>query len=230
MAGRGKALAVDEKRGRSRFRTREAMDFDPSPTILSSQEEVVEYLEKYPGSLPSGIVVEWCPFETNVRIPPPEGGMYFQPQVLVLMVHLPLTDFVRQVPAYYNVVPTQLMLGAWRTILGFEALCVDFAAASYSLEDFTTCYLMQRLLSVVCSFSPGGTRLKLIVNLSDSDHEWNSTIVFWDAAIENDCGNVLTSWSTGAFAYGSELISAESEKWAKKLYQIEYDKHNWSGC
>jgi len=118
------------------------MDFDPSPTILRSQEEVVEYLEKYRGSLPFGIVVEWCPSETNVRIPPLEGGMYYHLQVLVLMAHLSLTDFVRQVLACYNVAPTQLMLGAWRTILGFEAICVNFAAASYSLEDFTTCYSM----------------------------------------------------------------------------------------
>jgi len=36
------------------------------------------------------------------------------------------------------------------------------------------------------------------------------------------------SWSMGAFTYGSELVSVESEKWAKKLYQVEYDKRNWS--
>jgi len=37
-------------------------------------------------------------------------------------------DRSHQVLAFYNVAPTQLMLGAWRMILGYEALCVDFAA------------------------------------------------------------------------------------------------------
>jgi len=57
-------------------------------------------------------------------------------------VHLSLTDFVLQVLAYYNVAPTQLMTGAWLTILGYEAFCVDFIAPSCSLDDFTTFYVM----------------------------------------------------------------------------------------
>ena len=28
--------------------------------------------------------------------------------------------------------------------------------------------------------------------------------------------------------HGGELVSKESKRQAKKLYQIEYDKHNWS--
>ena len=165
MAGRGKAPAVDEKTGRSRFRTREAIDFNPSSTILYSQE-VIEYLEKYRGSLPSGIV-EWCLPETNVRIHPLEGGVYFHPKVLALRVHFSLTDFIRQMLAYYNVTPTQLTPSAWRMIMGFEALCMDFTTATYSHEDFATCYLMRRLPSEVCSFNPRGSQPKLIVNLPD---------------------------------------------------------------
>ena len=108
---------------------------------------------------------------------PLKGSMYFHPQVLALRLHLPLTDFVRHVLAYYSVAPTQLMLGVWQTIIGFEALCEDFAAALYSLEDFTTCYSMRRLSSGVCSFSPRGSRPRLIVNLPDSDRGWNFTVV-----------------------------------------------------
>ena len=68
--------------------------------------------------------------------------MYFQPQVFALRVHLPLTDFIRHVLAYYDVAPTLLTPGAWKTIMGFEALYVDFNAALYYLEDFITCYSM----------------------------------------------------------------------------------------
>jgi len=53
----GKLLLLIRRGGRNRFKMREVMNFGPSPTILHSQEEVVEYLEKYRGSLPSGIVV-----------------------------------------------------------------------------------------------------------------------------------------------------------------------------
>ena len=68
--------------------------------------------------------------------------MYFHPQVLALRVQLPLIDFVHQVLAFYNVAPTQLMLGAWRMILGYKAIRVDFVAPLYSLEDFVTFYTM----------------------------------------------------------------------------------------
>jgi len=45
MAGRGKTVAVDEKRTRSSFRMRTTMNFDPKMTILHGQEEVIDYLE-----------------------------------------------------------------------------------------------------------------------------------------------------------------------------------------
>jgi len=46
-----------------------------------------------------------------------------------------------------------------------------------------------------------GGRPKLIINLPDSDHEWNSTIIRvsapWEATEESDCGNVPRAWGTG---------------------------------
>ena len=93
----------------------------------------------------------------------PNSGVYFHLQVLALRVHLSLTDFIRQVLAFYNVAPTQLMPSAWQTILGYEALCDDFAAPSYSLEDFATFYTIQKLPSQVCFFSPWGVWPKLLL-------------------------------------------------------------------
>ena len=61
MTSWGKVVVVDEKRKRTAFRTREVMNFDPTPTILHSQEDVIEYLKKYNGLLPLGIKVKWCP-------------------------------------------------------------------------------------------------------------------------------------------------------------------------
>ena len=72
----------------------------------------------------------------------------------------------------------------------------------------------------------------MLVNLLNSDHGWNSTVVRvsgpWKAAKKSDCGNVLRAWGTGVVAQGSELVSAESEKRVKGLYGIEHDRHNWS--
>jgi len=55
---------------------REAMDFDPSLTVLHSQRDVVEYLKKH-HVLP-GIVVEWCNPDTDVKMPHVRG-VYFHP-------------------------------------------------------------------------------------------------------------------------------------------------------
>ena len=89
-----KKVVVDEKK-RSHLRTREVMDFDPSPIVLHSQEDVIDFLKKHHVILPVSIVVEWCHPVTDVKVHPPEGGVYFHPQVLALGVHLPLTVFIR---------------------------------------------------------------------------------------------------------------------------------------
>jgi len=129
----------------------------------------------------------------------------------------------------YNMAPTQLMLGAWRMILGFEALCVDFANALYSPEDFATCYSMRRLPSRVCTLSSQGSQPRLIVNLSDSDHEWNSIVVrvssSWETVIESDRGNILISWSTGVLPMIANWFRLNLRSGPRNY--IEYNKHNW---
>jgi len=72
----------------------------------------------------------------------------------------------------------------------------------------------------------------LIVNLPNGDHWWNNSAfhVFgpWEASEESNKGSVPRIWGSGAVAQGSELVSAESEKRAEKLYGIDHGKHNWS--
>ena len=46
--------------------------------------------------------------------------------------------------------------------------------------------------------------------------------------MESGHGNVPRYWSKDAIIHGGDLVSEESKSWAKKLYQIEYDKRNWS--
>jgi len=63
MASGGKTNIVNEKRKRATFKMREALNFDPTLTILHNQEDIIEYLEKHHGSLLPGIEVEWCPWD-----------------------------------------------------------------------------------------------------------------------------------------------------------------------
>jgi len=117
MASQKKAAAAERKR--PHFRTREAMDFDLPPTVLYNQQDVVYYLKKHHAPLPPGIVVEWCDPNTNHKVLPSEGGVYFHLQVLAFGVHLPLRGFVHRVLAYCGFASTQLAPDAWRTLLAF---------------------------------------------------------------------------------------------------------------
>jgi len=72
---KGNSVA-DEKGKISNFRTRVRMDFDPKPTILSSQKGL-RLLDELSGCLPLMITVEFCPATMDVKVPPPIGGMYF---------------------------------------------------------------------------------------------------------------------------------------------------------
>jgi len=60
-----KKIAVAERK-KLQFRTTEAMDFDPPPTILHNQD-VDHYLEKHHDPLPLGIITEWCDPNMNFR-------------------------------------------------------------------------------------------------------------------------------------------------------------------
>ena len=85
MANQKKVAATERKM--PHFRTREAMDFDPSLIVLHNQQDVVHYLKKQRPP-PPDIIVGWCDPNTNQKDLPPEGGVYFHPQVLEFGVHL----------------------------------------------------------------------------------------------------------------------------------------------
>ena len=86
---------ADEKKGkRYAHRTRVGIDFDPKPSILSSQKEVCDYLVRYRHSLSSKITVEFCPATTDVKGHLPLRGCIFTPKILALGVSLPLTRFI----------------------------------------------------------------------------------------------------------------------------------------
>jgi len=94
MAKQKKSAAVERKR--LQFRTREVMDFDPSPTILHNQEDIDYYLEYHRDPLPHGIIVVWCDPNVNFWDYVPRG-VYLHPQVLAFGVHLPLSVLVHRV-------------------------------------------------------------------------------------------------------------------------------------
>ena len=129
----------DEKKRKFGLWARIAMDFEPKSSILHGQEVVDEYLERYHGPLSIGTKMEWCPSLTDVRISPHNMGVYFHPQILALGVKFLLTYFIRKGLAFYNVAPTQLTPSAWRTILGYEALC-DLPRFLIQSEGFLLLY------------------------------------------------------------------------------------------
>ena len=79
-----------------------------------------------------------------------------------------------------------------------------------------------------------GGRSKLIVNLPDSDHGWNSTVApvseSLEAAKENDCGTVPRAWSTCAVTQSSKLVLMESEKRAKGYMRSSMTSATGVGC
>ena len=114
---------TEEKEKRSQFRTRVGMNFDPRTTKLHSQKDVREYLAKYGVCLSPEIEMEFFSEGTDFTLPSPNDDVYMHPQIMALGLKLPLTPFVRGVLAHYRVAPSQLSVVAWRTVLGFEALC-----------------------------------------------------------------------------------------------------------
>jgi len=79
MASREKEVVTDEKRKRSALRTRVWIDFDPKSPILTNQDDILNYVKKHRGRLPSLIKIEFCP-ATIVKEHPPAGCVYFHPK------------------------------------------------------------------------------------------------------------------------------------------------------
>ena len=150
------------------------MDFDPKPSTFTSQDEIFKYLMRYCDHLPSMIKVEFCHSGTDVKEASSTGGVYFHPQILALGVQLPLTRFVRDVPGHLQVAPTQLAMGAWRTVLAFEAPYRISSPSACGFDEFCSIYMMVKTKSRVRFFKPRKDWQKLIVNLVDSDHGWSS--------------------------------------------------------
>jgi len=99
-----------------------AMDFDPTPKTLYS-EEVEAYVMKCGVHLPSNVKVEWCPPDIEYIKAPKAWSVYFHPQVLALGLTFPISSFVHDILRYYRVAPSQLVAGGWRVVLSFQAFC-----------------------------------------------------------------------------------------------------------
>ena len=80
-----------------------------------------------------------------------------------------MTRFVRSVLTVYKVAFFQLSTVAWRTTLGFEALCVLFAPEACQREVFSTAYAL-RTPQDERYFVPQSRVDKVIVNMVDNDH------------------------------------------------------------
>ena len=66
------------------------------------------------------------------------------PLVLALGLRVLMMKFVRRILIFYEVTPSQLTAVAWRTVLGFEALCNLYAPEAYHREVFSTAYLLRK--------------------------------------------------------------------------------------
>ena len=108
------------------------------------------------------------PKGTNFTLSPPNGGVYMHPQILILGLKLPLTPFIHGVLSHLRIALSQLSGVAWRTVLGFEALCVLSAPNACQREVLCTDYRF---------FVPQIGYEKLIVNMMDNDHGMHDTVV-----------------------------------------------------
>ena len=76
------------------------------------------------------------------------------PLVLALGLRLPMTKSVRNVLIFYEVSPSQLTAVAWRTVLGFEALCNLYAPEAYQCEVFSSANLLRKTSNGTRYFTP----------------------------------------------------------------------------
>ena len=76
------------------------------------------------------------------------------PLLLALGLRLPMTKFVHSVLIFYEATPSLLMVVAWRTIMGFEALCNLYALEACQCEVFSTTYLLRKTSHGTRYFTP----------------------------------------------------------------------------
>jgi len=136
------------------------MDFDPKTTKLHSQEEVEEYLENYGVELSPGIKVEFCPLETKFGLS--HRGVYMHPQVLALGLKLSIMKFVRSILTFYIIAPSQLSGVAWRTVLGFQTLCLLKVLEACQQEVFSAAYALKKLARMFATRYPKVSVINLL--------------------------------------------------------------------
>ena len=190
--------SIEGKGKKVLFRTRTAIDFDPTLKILHSQKEVDEYLARYGVRLSLNVKVEWCPVETDYTVTPKTGGVYLYPHILDLGMKFPLMSFVRDLLCHFKVAPFAVDDGGWRVVLGFEALCDLFTPDSHGIIDFFVPFMMRKTKENGHFFAAQSGIERSIVNLADSDHGWCETIIrvfgAWDAAAQKDRGVFPMAW------------------------------------
>ena len=73
--------------------------------------------------------------------------------------------------------PLAVVKVAWRTVLGFEALCALIVPDVFQREVFSTAYALRKTTQDVCYFVPQSGCKKIIINMIDSDHGMRDTVV-----------------------------------------------------
>ena len=70
------------------------------------------------------------------------------------------------------------------------------------------------------------------MNLVDSDHGWNGSVVRvsgpWETTSRSGHGLIPLSWNIDSIFQVTKLIAEEAKARALKLYEILYNKRNWS--
>ena len=81
---------------------------------------------------------------------------------------------------------------ASHTVLGFEVLCDFYAPWACQHEVFK--YFLRKTTQEACYFTPQSGVEKIIINMVNSDHHMQDTVVRvtgpWDAELEDECGAV----------------------------------------
>ena len=163
---------------------------------------------------------------------PLEDGVYLHPQILVLRLKVPLTNFVHEILSYFQATPSQLTAVAWRIVLSFEALCISFAPNSHRRENFCAIYSLRKTSQDSRFFIPRSSCGRLIVKLMNSDQRWCDTVIrlsgSWEVASSKSHGVVPTTWNRVPISQGSASVSEKVQERVRGLFHIDYDLRNWS--
>ena len=109
--GKGIAAEVGETVGTAAAEV--SLEFNPPASAIKDDDNLKVYLGYYNGRIGDDIQVALAPRQVDyTQAPREEGGVYIATLVLALDVHLPLSDFVREVLVYYHLAPIQLAPGS----------------------------------------------------------------------------------------------------------------------